>query len=131
MSNDTAWQCFSVDEFISQCNWNNVLPQASVHSATKSRFLASWQCLIAQDFFALNNWSGQVIFANTFEQHEVTKQTVSYDVTLALSQFWQCFDWSGKSPNYTVTKADRAIENAVEVIVAVEEFTLNDLSQLF
>lgn len=130
MSNDAAWQCLFVDEFISRCNWKNVLPQTSADSAIQLKSLASWQCLTAQNFFALNNWTGQVIFSDTFEQRELTKQTIIFDLTLVTRQFWQCFNWS-KNSSYIVNQADEAIENAIEVAVAVEEFTLNDLSQLF
>ncbi len=129
MSNDAAWQCLSVDEFINRCNWN-VLPQISADSAIQLKSLASWQCLTAQNFFALNNWTGQVILSNTFEQREITKQTIIFDLTLVTRQFWQCFNWSENS-SHTVNQADEAIENAIGAVVAIEKFTLNDLSQLF
>lgn len=129
MSNDAAWQCLSVDEFISRCNWN-VLPQISADSAIQLKSLASWQCLTTQNLFALNNWTGQVILSDTFEQREITKQTIIFDLTLVTRQFWQCFNWS-KNSSRTVNQADEAIENAIEAVVAIEKFTLNDLSQLF
>lgn len=118
---NTTWQCLSVKEFVDECNWNGVLP--TTVSLPKLPDLASWQCLTTQKFFSLSNWDGRLISLGDREAIEPT-----FDLTLANRQFWQCFNWSG---DRQMNRADKVLEETKEIIAAVEEFTLNDLSQLF
>lgn len=147
--NHPAWQCLSVREFIGVCNWENRAIARTPNSGDRiSRSLSSWRCLTARDFFSLNNWSGKVVYAESSGQSTVVP--VAFALTLPTERFWQCFNWTGK-PNSSleaISEVDEAIEQAEEArkdvagvppvesieqeaIAAVEEFTLNDLSQLF
>ncbi|MEM9507188.1 MAG: hypothetical protein AAGA16_05795 [Cyanobacteria bacterium P01_E01_bin.35] len=135
MSSNVSWKCLPVKDFIAQCNWENIslkLPQLASSNVIKPKSpLESWQCLTTQDFFGLNNWSGQVIFDDDQEQHELIKEAFVFDVTVPLAQFWQCFNWSGISEVTSEIKEERIIKETEEIIAEVEEFTLNNLSQLF
>ncbi|MEM8674823.1 MAG: hypothetical protein AAGF83_13260 [Cyanobacteria bacterium P01_G01_bin.67] len=135
MSSNVSWKCLPVKDFIAQCNWENIslkLPQLASSNVIKPKSpLESWQCLTTQDFFSFNNWSGQVIFDDDQEQHELIKEAFVFDVTVPLAQFWQCFNWSGISEVTSEIKEERIIKETEEIIAEVEEFTLNNLSQLF
>ena len=133
MSIGNAWQCLSVAEFIDQCNWENSSIKVSddFSKVTLKQSLAAWQCLTTQDFFILNNWSGQVIFSDNLEQADSIKQAVIFDVTSSNDRFWQCFNWTGKFDDVAEIVTDKIIKDTEEIIAAAEEFTLNDLSQLF
>ena len=132
MSIKAAWQCLSVDDFISKCNWENIFQKPPANSVVPhQKSLKSWQCLTAQNFFRLNNWSGQNIVANLFELPGISHEIPVFDLTFTPDQFWQCFNWSKEHSPSLAEKRDQAIEEAEEVIEAVEEFTLKDLSQLF
>lgn len=120
---NTTWQCLSVKEFVDECNWQGVL--STTVSLPKLPDLASWQCLTTQKFFSFSNWDGRLILASSDRENSV-KQT--FDLTLPNGQFWQCFNWSGDRPT---NRADEVLKETKEIIAAVEEFTLNDLSQLF
>ena len=188
MNHSLVWQCLSVREFISVCNWENrSLAPISNSGDRISKSLTSWRCLTAGDFFAFNNWSGQAVYA---ESEQLIATPVAFSLTLPTNRLWQCFNWTGK-PNSSleaISKVDEArkakrgglgrgfqglemnsshsplafphepslqedvagvppvvlkdtpsdksieqevIEQAESAIAAVEEFTLNDLSQLF
>lgn len=120
---NTTWQCLSVKEFVNECNWEGVLP-TTVSSQLQN--LESWQCLTTQKFFSLSNWDGRLIFSAG--DREVIEPTSTFDLTLPSDRFWQCFNWSGDRPT---NRGDEVLEETKEIIAAVEEFTLNDLSQLF
>lgn len=133
MSTIAAWQCLHVQEFISQCNWENTaLPvsaiSASVGQSRKS--LASWQCFTTQDFFALSNWSGKAISLDPVDDLDHLSR-IAFDITLPSGQFWQCFNWSGEKETPAPQQIEQILEQTKEAIAEVEEFTLNDLSQLF
>lgn len=131
MSIDTAWKCLSVEDFIGKCNWENISIQKI---ARPQKSLASWQCLSTQYFFELNNWTG-VIISDDIEQQDLIKQEVAFDLTLTTSNFWQYFNWSGKLDNILEKKVGEKVEKTIEdtekIIAVVEEFTLNNLTQLF
>jgi hypothetical protein len=130
MSTIAPWQCWRVQEFVEQCNWNNLPPQTSAKSvAQRRKSLESWQCLTAQDFFALSNWSGKVISVDDLAPSEV--EQVTFSTTLATAQFWQCFNWTGEQAALSPQKIEQILEDTKEAIAEVEEFTLNNLSQLF
>lgn len=130
MSTIAPWQCLRVEEFVEQCNWNNLPPQKSSKSVSQRRkSLESWQCLTAQDFFALSNWSGKVISVDDSAQLE--REQFTFSTTLAATQFWQCFNWSGERAAPSPQKIEQILEETKEAIAEVEKFTLNNLSQLF
>ena len=116
----TAWKRLSVAEFVDRCNWDYV---SSSQAIALERSLENWQRLTTQEFFALQNWSGQVVAGSTLAKEVV------FDLTLESRQFWQCFNWSGAK--VASERVESILEDAQEAIAAVEEFTLNDLSQLF
>ena len=131
MSIETAWKCLSVGEFISRCNWENIT-LTSVNSVIQYReSLKFWQCLTSQYFFSHNNWSGQVVSVDSLQLPNISKEIAVFDVTLASDRFWQCFNWSGQQNISPIDRQSQTIEAAEELIEAVEEFTLKDLSQLF
>jgi hypothetical protein len=130
MSTIAPWQCLRVQEFVEQCNWNNLPPQTSAKSvAQRRKTLESWQCLTAQDFFALSNWSGKAISVDDLAQPD--REQVAFSTTLAATQFWQCFNWSGEQAAPSPQKIEQILEDTKQAIAEVEEFTLNNLSQLF
>lgn len=135
MSSNVSWKCLPVKDFIAQCNWENIsskLPELASSNVIKPKSpLESWQCLRTQDFFSFNNWSGQVIFDDDQEQQELIKEAFVFDVTAPSAQFWQCFNWSGIFEVASEIKEERIIKETEEIIAEVEEFTLNNLSQLF
>lgn len=136
MSIDAAWKCLSVEDFISKCNWENLVSQLPNNSTAvkPQNLLLSWQCLTSQDFFSLNNWSGQVIYSDNLQQADFVEQAVVFDLTFNVEQFWQCFNWSGEfnlTEKIDPVDPDKIIEDTEEIIAVAEEFTLNDLSQLF
>lgn|GEM_PF-6620863 len=126
MSN--AWKCLPVREFIGQCNWENVT-QDFADVAQFQQSLSNWQCLTSRDFFWLNNWSGQVVFTDGLRQSGWQQQV--FDLTLKTEGFWDCFNWLGEKETLAPTKIEQIIEHTEKAIAEVEEFTLNDLSQLF
>lgn len=134
MNTIAAWKCWSVKEFIGQCNWDKSIAPSADSRARLQNALTAWRCLRAADFFSLNNWSGTAIYAD--REGELNKPQVAFSLTLPTGQIWQCFNWSGESDeinssNSTLDAIDEAIQDTEEAIAAVEEFTLNDLSQLF
>ncbi|MEM7590480.1 MAG: hypothetical protein AAF383_02975 [Cyanobacteria bacterium P01_A01_bin.83] len=135
MSIDVAWQCLTVKDFINQCNWENLSPKLSVSDSLQvikaQSLLESWQCITTQDFFGLNNWSGQVIFSDNLEQKVITKETFVCNFIYPTAKFWKCFNWLGSPAMASESKVDEIIEDTAEIIAEVEEFTLNNLSQLF
>ncbi len=132
MSIKTVWKCLSVEEFIGQCNWENISLAESANSVIQQqKSLVSWQCLTAQDFFSLNNWSGQRIFVNSSQQQDISKASLIFDLTSNPDQFWQCFNWTEQQNSSSEELIDDVIEEAQKLVNVVEEFTLNDLSQLF
>ncbi len=132
MTIKTVWKCLSVEEFIGKCNWENISLAESANSVIQQqKSLISWQCLTAQDFFSLNNWSGQRIFVNSSQQQDISKASLIFDLTFDPARFWQCFNWTGQQNLSSDNRIDEVIEEAQELVDAVEEFTLNDLSQLF
>ena len=126
MSN--VWKCLPVREFISQCNWEQITLAKSAQSAVKQQSLSNWQCLTAQDFFNLHNWSGQAAFVDGLE---LATASVDFSLTLESGQFWQCFNWLGEKQTPPTEKVEQIIEHTEEAIAEVQEFSLNDLSQLF
>jgi hypothetical protein len=50
---------------------------------------------------------------------------------LASAQFWPCFNWLGEKEIPSPQKVEQILAQTKEAVAAVEEFTLNDLSQLF
>jgi hypothetical protein len=128
-----TWQCLQVQEFVSQGNWENIAPQTSAKSVAQCRkSLESWECLTTEDFFIFSNWSGKldrVIAADGIEPSG--SEQFAFDMTLASGQFWQCFNWLGEKATPTPEKIEQIFEQTKEAIAAVEEFTFNDLSQLF
>ena len=118
---NTTWQCLSVKKFVDECNWQGLLP-TTVNSPQVD--LSSWQCLTTQKFFSLSNWDGRLIFSKSDRENSIKQ----FDLTLTNGQFWQCFNWSGDRPT---NRADEVLKETKEIIAAVEELTLNDLSQLF
>ncbi|NJK57338.1 MAG: hypothetical protein HC939_15695 [Pleurocapsa sp. SU_5_0] len=134
MSTIAAWQCLHVQEFISRCNWENTAISVSATSVSvgqSRKSLASWQCLTTQDFFALSNWSGKAISLDPVDDLDRLSRKVAFDITLPSGQFWQCFNWSGEKETPAPQKIEQILEQTKEAIAEVEEFTLNDLSQLF
>lgn len=136
MSLNTAWKCLLVEDFVSKCNWDNLplqKPELPFLNRPK-KALTSWQSLLAEDFFSLNNWSGQTTYANNLEdvaQQDLVEPSIVFDLTLTTEQFWQCWNWSGKLNTFKTTEVEETINQADKVIAAVDEFTLNNLSQLF
>ena len=118
----SIWQ-LSVKEFVDKCNWNGVLPTTVGSPGIQD--LADWQCLTTQKFFSLSNWDGRLIFSSG---DRITAIERAFDLTLPSGQFWHCFNWSCDRPT---NRADEVLQETQEIIAAVEEFTLNDLSQLF
>lgn len=132
MTTKTAWQCLSVDEFVSKCNWENILQQTAVNSLTQQgKSLTAWQCLTAQDFFCFNNWSGEANHIDLFDLQDISKTSSVFDITSTPKQFWQCFNWSGQHNLSSIERSEAALTGAEELVDAVEEFTFNNLSQLF
>lgn len=131
MNTIAAWKCWSVKEFIERCNWDKSIAPSADSRVNLKQALTAWRCLRAADFFSLNNWSGTAIY--TDHKGEIDKPQVAFSLTLPTNQIWQCFNWSGESDevNSTLDAIDEAIQDTEEAIAAVEEFTLNDLSQLF
>lgn len=121
---NTTWQCLSVKEFVDKCNWQGVL--STTVSLPRLQDVASWRCLTTQKFFSLSNWDGRSILATG--DRKAIEQTFVFDLTLPSEQFWQCFSWSAPRPT---NRANEVLQETQEIIAAVEEFTLNDLSQLF
>jgi hypothetical protein len=130
VSTIATWQCLSVEEFISQCNWKNIaLPTAATSVAQRRKDLTAWQCLTTEDFFALSNWSGKVVSVDVLELP--AREQVTFGLTLTSAQFWQCFNWLGEKEIPAPQKIEQILEQTKEAVAAVEEFTLNNLSQLF
>jgi hypothetical protein len=153
VSTTTAWKCIAVHEFISNSNWQGLLPQVSTKSSSQlnqvKNYLASWQCLTTYKFFTLNNWDGQT---NLFHiEDEVDKnnsaiaegvakpfaditQGITFSLTLPSNQFWQCFSWSSQSKLTEQSPADNVEYSQISESFSTkteDEFTLKDLSQLF
>lgn len=129
MNTNAGWKCLSVREFIGQYNWENILPQADSEAiALVRKTWATWRIVKAEEFFAFNNWEGSATFIDSSGIN--LEPAVVFDLTLPTGQLWRCFNWSGESNNSS-NKIDEIIQNAEEAVAAAEEFTLNDLSQLF
>ena len=124
----SAWKCLPVQEFIRQCNWEQTTLAKSAQSVIKrQQSLSHWQRLTAQDFFNLHSWSGQAVVDGL----ELATASVDFSLTLGTGQFWQCFNWLGEKETLTAEKVEQIIEHTEEAIAQVQEFSLNDLSQLF
>lgn len=151
MNYDVGWQCLSVREFVGRCNWDRALAVSQPSDRLK-KSLTAWRCLTTRDFFTLNNWSGIAVYADD----STVNTTLVFSLTLPTNQLWQCFNWTSSSNSSVEAIAEEIIEQAEgarkdvagvppvvlkdtpsdksieqEAIAAVEEFTLNDLSQLF
>lgn len=153
MSTITAWKCLAVHEFISNSNWQGLLPQVSTKSPSQlnqvKNYLASWQCLTTYKFFTLNNWDGKTnlfhiedevdknnsaIAEGVAKQFAQPSQSITFSLTLPSNQFWQCFSWSSKSEITEQSPVEvmesRQISESFSTKTE-DEFTLKDLSQLF
>lgn len=135
MSTTTTWKSLAVKEFINSCNWQGLLPQVSSKSINQVReSLTSWQSLTTYKFFTLNNWDGQTNLLIIEDEIDTFKPAIAFSLTLPISQFWQCFIWSGQleaSKVQSPTIDTKLITNVEYPPTKTEELTLKDLSQLF
>jgi hypothetical protein len=135
----TTWKCLTVKEFISNCNWQELLPQVSPKSVNQLNqlkdYLASWQSLTAYKFFTLNNWNGQTNLFNTEDEVDSNNRAIAFSLILPINQFWQCFIWPGQLELATeqspVAVTESSQISASFSTKAEDTFTLKDLSQLF
>ncbi|MEM6447648.1 MAG: hypothetical protein AAF704_13960 [Cyanobacteria bacterium P01_D01_bin.123] len=104
MSNTSFWQCVSVAEFCSRCNWEGAIAapadaEISVSDTVFAAIGSSRQlgdrellCLSVRDFFGTLNWKDAPAIAP--KGQFATGSAVS-PLTLSVSHFIQCIDWEG------------------------------------
>jgi hypothetical protein len=136
MSIETPWKSTSVKNFVDNCNWmgisSSLFTEIAELSQSTTKLRASlilWKSLKTQVFFELNNWDGKSIYVDAVNQAIQKKQIKVLSFTLSNNQFWQCFNWSDQANLSSEIKVSESTK--VEEVFPTEQFTLNDLSQLF
>ena len=100
MSNQTFWQCLSVEEFFSSCNWQG----SGVQDPNSSKPRSSWQCLTVQEFFSHSNWKGVLLENRNNHQR-------SLSLTMPVSEFFKFIVWEGNPSIATLPKLKAVPEN--------------------
>lgn len=117
MSDLSSWQRFSVQEFFRQSNWAGDSQQVDEKKIIEE---ISWLCLKIEDFFSHSNWQGKLL-------EKFRSSSLVFSLTLAVSDFFQCFVWEGK----TEIAALPELKSIPESDLADSDITLDDLSELF
>ncbi len=118
MSDSFSWQRFSVQEFFSQSNWEGGQQKKDVDEIFQE---ISWLCLKIEDFFSHSNWQGELLA-------KVRRSSWDFSLTLAVSDFFQCFVWEG-NPKIAALPELKSIPKPDSL--ADNNVTLDDLSELF
>ncbi|MEL6495383.1 MAG: hypothetical protein AAFQ41_09705 [Cyanobacteria bacterium J06623_7] len=127
---NTSWKCLTVAEFMARCNWLNLdVTSASAQTVSLSQSLVNWQILTIEEFFARENWSGKLTAVDAVNQSLIATNT--FDITAPNDLFWQCFNWQGEQTQPSPQQVESVLADTKAALAAVEEFSLNDLSQLF
>ena len=134
MRSHDSWQCLSVQEFFSLCNWQ-VQKEAgeqgrwgvgeSLYLSSSAQELLSpnsWQCLSVQEFFSLCNWQGQPL-----EHRNRHHADPSSRLKEQVREFFQFIPWEGNPEIGSLPK----VSLIPPTPSAFVETTLTDLSELF
>ena len=116
MSDSFSWQCFSVQEFFSQNNWEGLQQKADRDEIFQD---ISWLCLKIEEFFNHSNWQGEL---------RVKMNRLSFSLTLPVSEFFQCFDWE-VNPKITALPELKSIPKPDSL--TNNNLKLNDFTNLF
>lgn len=137
MRSHDSWQCLSVQEFFSLCNWQgqplesrngqhqDQVLQLTLQAAeaTGAKHQTSWQCLSVEEFFNLSNWQGQPL-ENTNGHHREPSSRLQEQVR----EFFQFIPWEGNPEIGSLPKVSSIPGLTLSACV---ETTLTDLSELF
>lgn len=89
MSDRKFWKCLSIQEFLSQSNWEgNPLKQPLEPTFSE----VSWLCLTVGEFLRHGNWQGKAIVKGSRNQQKVT-----ISLTMPVSEFFAAFVWESSS----------------------------------
>jgi len=140
------WQCLSVEDFFHQNNWSGRLKQLNFQAVVDLNSLGSQEIEIGENLEDnLHNISEikaqtlintqEMITAETpltsVEKSPVLTATAisnqPFSLTLSVQDFWAAFDWQGKPAIAVLPQSKTKKANSSQE----EEFTLDDLSQLF
>ena len=117
MSDSSSWQRFSVQKFFSQSNWEGGLQEVDEERIFQE---ISWLCVKIEDFFSQSNWQGELLA-------KVRRSSLDFSLTLATSDFFQCFTWEGL-PEIAALPELKSMPDSDSLD---ENMTLDDLSDLF
>ena len=118
MSDSSSWQRFSVQEFFSQSNWEGSQQPKDFEEMFQE---ISWLCLKIEDFFRHSNWQGELLA-------KVRRPSLAFSLTLAVSDFFQCFVWEGH-PEIAALPELKSMPESDSL--TDNNITLDDLSELF
>jgi len=121
VNNDSSWQNFSVQKFFSQDNWDGGQKKKDITNIDDIFQDISWLCLKIEDFFSHSNWQGELLA-------EVRRPSLTFSMTLNVSDFFHCFAWSANPEIAALPKLKPPAESDS---LAHQDMTLDDLSELF
>jgi hypothetical protein len=94
MSRQSSWQCLSVQEFFSLCNWQGqALENSNWQHQNQPLNLSLCQCLSVQEFFSLCNWQGQALENSNwqYQNQSLILSLQAAEATIASRlDSWQC-----------------------------------------
>ena len=116
MSDSSSWQCFSVQEFFSQSNWEGRQQKIDIEDIFQE---ISWLCLKIEEFFSHSNWQGELL---------ATINRPSFSLTLPVSDFFQYFTWE-VNPEIAPIAELKSIPEPDSL--SHDDLKLNDFKNLF
>jgi hypothetical protein len=147
-----VWQCLTLQEFCSQCDWEGKLFNASLSEPStpnsqpqiqassqplsiESFDPSTWMSLTVQGFFSHSNWLGQpcslrreaVSVESQIDSPSFLPLQVTCSLTSSVDEFFQFMDWEGQpdiaTPPISAQKTPQLSD--------ADQITLTDLSNLF
>ena len=116
MSDSFSWQCFSVQEFFNQSNWEGHQQKIDIEDIFQE---ISWLCLKIEEFFSHSNWQGELLA-------KISRP--AFSLNLPVSEFFQCFDWE-VNPEIAALPDLKSIPEPDSL--SNNDLNLNDFKNLF
>jgi hypothetical protein len=123
MSDRVPWQRLTLQQFLSNANWEGTLQQKFASQSIDTKSLLSWQSLTVEIFFQQNNWQGQAIKVLTQEP-----QPINFSPTLPVQDFFRYFIWEAKPEVAAIQQLKPLV---AELKTATQNLSIDNLTDLF
>ena len=123
MSEPNLWKYRSVREFLEEYNWSGQasVPTVALNANPPSSDRVVWNRQTVQTFFSQVNWTGRAL-----ERQAWISSPESFSTRLAVSTFFQCFEWDGQPHIASVPEIPKSSPTQLE-----DDLNLNDFSDMF